>query len=798
MIQNKNCIFKIKISDSYQIQCCILSKNNDTETIQFNINDLNINSNLNSFQFEKNIFNFVQDLINTPEEYKEYSIIYQQKEYNVISEVIISLIINEFKQKIEKEYIIEETIIEIQNQNETLLKRIQISLQAIGIYKQEIEILDDKLQKKYSEQGEFLNEIIEKKSIYDKYQRMIERAKQLTENKHHLQLLESIQNKIVNEETFEKEIIQFTPQERTQMKLTSLDNYCIFISSRYFKNIEDHKNLTKVSRRMKGNMDKFHYNPISLNYNEKHLFPNVETFHTYFEDDEYLIGGRILHYIDWVKRDFVEKTEIEQDNLSIEIEFKNIVYSSRDIQNQIREINPNVGFGAWINIYIPDGVTKIDNYACDEYLVEGDDKIHEIHISSTVKKLGKNCFNFCRIEDLIIPETVKSIPEHCFESCNNLTNITIPLNETRVMYSDKIFNDKSHFCQAIRTPQTIKIINGKKVEKLTSLEVPSFVTSIDEKCFSDCVHLKILKLPKSIKDVNHNLFIKTPSLEELYFSSDYSFYDYKLFNLSNQCLYSISLPKSIKKVNDKEMKPLETFTIPSNVTKLSDYCFSNCESLTEIKGLEHVKEIGKGCFMNCPKLNKEQYPEIKQNVNNYLNELFSQQEQKQLEEWTGLKCNDIIFDSNKDNCSQYISELNERILGKKQLVFLIENDDGERFGFYMNPPLIETCENWGIIADFKSFHFNLKSKNNRLPQPMKFEIKNIYYGVTVNYKSHWQLMQIGQIEVGKFFEEEKYHYNSYTWQSDEVFDYHDIWEALCGKCGLNYFKVVQIQILEMI
>ncbi|MBR7095885.1 MAG: leucine-rich repeat protein, partial [Clostridia bacterium] len=35
---------------------------------------------------------------------------------------------------------------------------------------------------------------------------------------------------------------------------------------------------------------------------------------------------------------------------------------------------------------------------------------------------------------------------------------------------------------------------------------------------------------------------------------------------------------------------------------LSDYCFTNCENLREIKGLEHVKEIGKGCFFNCPKL----------------------------------------------------------------------------------------------------------------------------------------------------------------------------------------------------
>ena len=42
-----------------------------------------------------------------------------------------------------------------------------------------------------------------------------------------------------------------------------------------------------------------------------------------------------------------------------------------------------------------------------------------------------------------------------------------------------------------------------------------------------------------------------------------------------------------------------TKTIPTNITKLGDYCFANCEYLTEIKGLENVKEFGKGCFYNC-------------------------------------------------------------------------------------------------------------------------------------------------------------------------------------------------------
>ena len=54
-----------------------------------------------------------------------------------------------------------------------------------------------------------------------------------------------------------------------------------------------------------------------------------------------------------------------------------------------------------------------------------------------------------------------------------------------------------------------------------------------------------------------------------------------------------------------------------------------------------------------------------------------------------MKHSDIIFDSILKNLSPYSSEFNERIIGKKQLVFLIEDTDGEKFGYYLNTEVIE-------------------------------------------------------------------------------------------------------------
>ena len=49
---------------------------------------------------------------------------------------------------------------------------------------------------------------------------------------------------------------------------------------------------------MRGNMEKFHYNPISVDSKSVKLFPNVESLHLYEEEDEYLEGGRIERYVE--------------------------------------------------------------------------------------------------------------------------------------------------------------------------------------------------------------------------------------------------------------------------------------------------------------------------------------------------------------------------------------------------------------------------------------------------------------------------------------------------------------------
>ena len=53
--------------------------------------------------------------------------------------------------------------------------------------------------------------------------------------------------------------------------------------------------------------------------------------------------------------------------------------------------------------------------------------------------------------------------------------------------------------------------------------------------------------------------------------------------------------------------------------------------------------------------------------------MLDENEKNQLEQWTGKKCFYVIFDSDKDNWNVNSSVFDERIQGKSNLAFVVED-----------------------------------------------------------------------------------------------------------------------------
>ena len=90
-----------------------------------------------------------------------------------------------------------------------------------------------------------------------------------------------------------------------------------------------------------------------------------------------------------------------------------------------------------------------------------------------------------------------------------------------------------------------------------------------------------------------------------------------------------------------------------------------------------------------------------------------------IEKETGRYVDWKIFDTNTNILSKENSEFTDKIFSKSKICIVIENEDGEIFGCYINSTINKVgC----FIRDEHAFVFNLES-NGRHPTPIKFNIK---------------------------------------------------------------------------
>ncbi|BFU23760.1 trichohyalin, putative [Entamoeba histolytica] len=163
---------------------------------------------------------------------------------------------------------------------------------------------------------------------------------------------------------------------------------------------------------------------------------------------------------------------------------------------------------------------------------------------------------------------------------------------------------------------------------------------------------------------------------------------------------------------------------------------------------------------------------------------------KQLEELTEKRINNILFDSDKDDWSKNTSVFDQRIMNKEHIIIIIEDEDGNKFGGYVNEK-IDKVGTW--INDSKSFVFSLESKG-RMKGMMKFDIKypqNAFYLCNQSSDCLFKFGYFGDIFVYK----ENYKTKSYCQQ--DSYEYEGIRNALCGKEWPKYFTPKRIIVIEM-
>ena len=362
------------------------------------------------------------------------------------------------------------------------------------------------------------------------------------------------------------------------LNISMMHQYSMFIAARYFDSIDDYINLILGIKNFQQILTKFFYNPISLNQQTVKFFPSIQTFHCYQKEDEYLKNETIVQYVDWNNRSWSKVKEIRKQNEGKKCEFKNVTWTQEDTENEYKTRNPFT-------------------------LADSDDYYNwklDLTIPEEVNNLEQGAFyeNAMVLHKLLIPSTIKTIPKKCIEDCDDLTNITLPLNESQIICGNKIFKKNEHFIEDIFLPNSIKVINGQTVSK-KSLVIPSFVTSLDETCLLNYNYkLSELIIPDSVKTIPKNLLMRCWQLKKITIPLGDSLIvcGTKIFKKNKHFEQYIHLPDEIEVINDVEVND-SIIEIPTFVTSIDENCLNFYMEQLIIP--DSVKSIPKKCLINC-------------------------------------------------------------------------------------------------------------------------------------------------------------------------------------------------------
>ena len=205
-----------------------------------------------------------------------------------------------------------------------------------------------------------------------------------------------------------------------------------------------------------------------------------------------------------------------------------------------------------------------------------EDELKEAFIDERGVKYSKDVRKLLKVPQELrrgysVKEGTRIICNNAFAGCS-LSNVAIPDSVTAI--GDYAF---SHCC-------------------LSNIAIPDSVTDIGNGAFSHCLLLENISIPKSVICLNGNPFSDWGGMLEC-LSPTFIYEDDVLFNKDKSEIVSFRNQK------------IESYIIPDSVTKIRDYAFSDCSSLSNIVISDSVTDIGDGAFWGCSSLSNIVIPD---------------------------------------------------------------------------------------------------------------------------------------------------------------------------------------------
>ncbi len=148
-------------------------------------------------------------------------------------------------------------------------------------------------------------------------------------------------------------------------------------------------------------------------------------------------------------------------------------------------------------------------------------------------------------------------------------------------------------------------------KKLTRIEIPDGVTSIDDSAFEDYKNLTEVVVPESVRYIGNSAFSGCVRLEKINIPEGVGYINAFAFKECKN-LTEIILPESIKWIGMYafcDCIKLASINIHEYITQIFSHAFQNCAALTRIELPYGLSEISSGLFDGCKKLETVMIPE---------------------------------------------------------------------------------------------------------------------------------------------------------------------------------------------